>query len=72
VRPVRNAINDLVEDLMPVARRLGCVEELTLAPQILARGASYQRQRSVAAEHGGDLVPVVDSLLAEMRVGLAL
>ena len=33
-------------------------------------GASYQRQRAVAAESGGDLKPVVDGLLAEMRDGL--
>jgi carboxylate-amine ligase len=33
-------------------------------------GASYQRQRAVAAASGGKLEPVVDSLLAEMRDGL--
>jgi YbdK family carboxylate-amine ligase len=72
VRPVRDAITDLVEDLTPVARRLGCEEELALVPRIVEFGASYQRQRSVAAQHSGDLVPVVDSLLDEMRVGLPL
>jgi carboxylate-amine ligase len=72
VRPVRTAINELVEDLTPTARRLGCEEELALAPRILELGASYQRQRSVAAQHDGDLVPVVDGLLAEMRQGLPL
>jgi carboxylate-amine ligase len=72
VQPVRKAITDLVEDLTPVARRLGCAEELALVPRILDIGASYQRQRSVAAEHGGDLIPVVDSLLTEMRLGLPL
>jgi len=72
VRPVRTAITDLAEDLMPIARRLGCEAELALVPRILDYGASYQRQRRVAAEHDGDLIPVVDSLLAEMRVGLRL
>jgi carboxylate-amine ligase len=72
VQPVRKAILDLVEDLTPVARRLGCVDELASVPRILDFGASYQRQRSVAAEHNGDLLPVVDSLLAEMRLGLPL
>ena len=72
VRPVRAALHELVEDLTPTARRLGCEEELALVPRILERGASYQRQRRVAAEHSGDLRPVVDSLLDEMRVGLAL
>jgi carboxylate-amine ligase len=72
VRPVRAALHDLVEDLMPTARRLGCEDELALVPGILEHGASYQRQRRVAAEHDGDLRPVVDSLLDEMRVGLPL
>jgi len=72
VQPIRKAIVDMVEELTPVARRLGCLAELELVPRILDLGASYQRQRSVAAEHGGDLLPVVDSLLTEMRVGLPL
>jgi carboxylate-amine ligase len=72
VRPIRAAITDLVEDLMPTAHRLDCVDELSLVLRLVDRGASYQRQRAVAAEHGGDLVPVVDSLLDEMRTGLAL
>jgi carboxylate-amine ligase len=38
--------------------------------RVLAVGASYQRQRAVAAASGGKLEPVVDSLLAEMRNGL--
>jgi hypothetical protein len=33
-------------------------------------GASYQRQRAVAARAGGDLWAVVDSLVREMRDGL--
>jgi carboxylate-amine ligase len=37
---------------------------------LLAAGASYQRQRAVAAAHDGDLRAVVDSLLAELRDGL--
>jgi carboxylate-amine ligase len=70
VRPVRQAILDLVEDLEPIARRLDCSDELLDVERILAVGASYQRQRAVAARHGGDLRPVVDSLLAELRDGL--
>ena len=70
VRPVRQAILDLVEDLMPTAKRLGCEAELADVERVLAVGASYQRQRAVAAAYGGDLRPVVDSLLAEMRDGL--
>ena len=54
---------DLLDDLAPVARRLDCVEDLELVKEIPRRGASYQRQRAVAREHGGDLVAVVDSVL---------
>ena len=70
VRPVREALGGLVEDLTPVAARLGCADELAVALRILERGASYERQRRVATEHGGDLRAVVDALLDEMRVGL--
>jgi carboxylate-amine ligase len=70
VRPVRQAITDLVEDLEPTARRLGCEAELADVARVLEVGASYQRQRAVAAAHDGDLRAVVDSLLAEMRDGL--
>jgi carboxylate-amine ligase len=67
---VRQAILDLVEDLTPTARRLGCEAELHDVERVLSVGASYQRQRAVAAASGGDLRPVVDSLLAELRDGL--
>jgi carboxylate-amine ligase len=70
VRPVRQEIAELVAELAPVARRLDCEAELADVERLLAVGASYQRQRAVAAAHEGDLRPVVDSLLAEMRDGL--
>jgi YbdK family carboxylate-amine ligase len=70
VRPVRQSITDLVEELEPTARRLGCEAELADVERVLAVGASYQRQRAVAAATGGDLTAVVDSLLAELRDGL--
>ncbi|MBN9618569.1 MAG: glutamate--cysteine ligase [Actinobacteria bacterium] len=72
VQPVREAIAELVEDLLPTARRLECADELAAVPRLVERGASYQRQRAVAAAHGGALEPVVDRLLVEMRDGLAL
>ena len=72
VRPVRVALRELVDELMPTARRLGCEEELVIVRRILEHGASYERQRRVAAEHDGDLRPVVDALLSEMRDGLPL
>ena len=72
LQPVTTALTDLVDDLLPIARRLECAEELESIPRLIERGASYQRQRAAAAANGGDLVPVVDLLLAEMRDGLSL
>lgn len=72
VQPVTEAIIDLVEDLLPIARRLECTDELELIPRLIERGASYQRQRATAAAHEGKLEPVVDMLVSEMRDGLKL
>ena len=72
LQPVKGALLDVVEDLLPIARRLECSEELELIPKLIERGGSYERQRAVAAANGGRLEPVVDLLLAEMRDGLAL
>lgn len=70
VRPVRVALRELIEELTPVSRRLGCRSELEIVQRILDTGASYERQRRVAVEHDGELRPVVDALLEEMRTGL--
>lgn len=66
-QPLRESILELVGELTPYAERLGCVDELWRARDILDVGPSYVRQRAVAARHGGDLRPVVDALLQEMR-----
>ncbi len=68
--PIRQSLGDLVEELMPVARRLDCAEELAGVHRIIDVGPSYQRQRAVAEAGHGDLSRVVDGLLAEMRTGL--
>jgi YbdK family carboxylate-amine ligase len=65
--PVGDAVRELVSELWPVADRLGCLEELSRVPDMLDGGASYQRQRSVAAASGGDLTAVVDSLIDEFE-----
>ena len=65
-RLVTDDLNDLLERLAPVARRLNCEQELASVADIPRRGASYQRQRRVAAAAGGDLVAVVDSLVREL------
>ena len=59
-------------ELRPVAERLGCATELEGVLDILDRGASYQRQRAVAAAHGSghaSLEAVVGHLVAELRAG---
>ncbi|MFP3714747.1 glutamate--cysteine ligase [Puerhibacterium sp. TATVAM-FAB25] len=69
---VTDAVRRLVDELAPVAERLGCTEELRGVLDILERGASYQRQRAVAAAHGGGqdgLEAVVARLVEEMRAG---
>lgn len=67
--PIVDAIGKLLVELEPVAHRLGCTAELAGVRDIVRVGASYQRQQAVAAAHGGDLVPVVRSMVDEMRAG---
>lgn len=69
-RLVTEDLRDLVVRLSPVAERLGCLDELHGLARIVDHGASYQRQLSVAARHGGDLRPVVTSLVREFDEGL--
>ena len=64
-RLVTDDLPDLLDRLTPVARSLGCADELAAVADIPRRGASYQRQRRVAA-HDGGLGPVVDALVAEL------
>jgi carboxylate-amine ligase len=69
-RLVTDDLADLLERLAPVARRLGCADELTWVDDIVRDGAAYQRQREVARRTGGDLVAVVDSVVAELEPSL--
>ena len=66
-RLVTDDLGDLLERLAPVARRLGCADELASVAEIPRQGASYQRQLAVAADHDGDLRAVVDSVVGELR-----
>lgn len=70
-RLVEEDTRELLDRLDPVAERLGCLDELRNVEVILDRGASYQRQLTVAAASGGSLKAVVASLVAELRDGLA-
>ncbi len=67
--PVREALAELVHDLSPTAERLGCLPELQHVLAVVEGGASYERQRAVAAASGGDLTAVVDSLVEEFATG---
>jgi len=64
--PLRREAADLIEQLAPVAARLGCADELALNLAILDHGSSYHRQRRVVRD-GGSLADVVDSLVTEME-----
>ena len=65
---LRRSISDLLEQLSPVAERLGCLEELNGVSDILERGTSATRQREEYAR-SRDLSSVVDSLVEEMKSG---
>ena len=67
--PLREALPRLVERLRPYAQRLDCEEELEFALQIANRGASYERQRRVCQQAGGDLKAVVAALVQETETG---
>jgi carboxylate-amine ligase len=62
---IRDAVHELIEELTPTARRLGCADELSSVRRILDIGSSASRQRAVVAA-GGSFVDVVDSLIAEL------
>ncbi|MCA4132444.1 glutamate--cysteine ligase [Arthrobacter sp. M4] len=66
---VTEHLMETLNRLEPIAAKLGCSEELSDVEKIIARGSGYQRQRRVAAEHGGDLSAVVLDLVRQMRRG---
>src|SRR5690606_35060516 len=63
---LQDDLDNLLETLAPVAERLRCTDDLALVPEIIRRGASYQRQRVVAEVTGDDLVAVVDSVVRDL------
>jgi carboxylate-amine ligase len=68
-RLVTKDLDELLPALAPVAESLGCPAELEQVRDIVAGGASYQRQLRVAEAHGGSLKAVVSSLVRELREG---
>ena len=67
-RLVTEDLDDVLNRLEPVARKLNCADELAAVADIPRQGASYQRQRRVAEEHDGDLRAVVDALVGELEI----
>ena len=62
--PLRDEVYELIRELEPVADRLGCLEELQVASEVLEYGASYERQRAVLA-HAGEMTDVINALVTE-------
>ncbi|GAA1356604.1 glutamate--cysteine ligase [Arthrobacter rhombi] len=54
--------------LEPVARKLGCSDELADVERIIRGGAGYQWQRKIAAANAGDLRAVVQDNIARMHI----
>jgi carboxylate-amine ligase len=65
-RPAREAIRELLDAAEPVARRLGCGDELAEVERILERGNGADEQRRVHEEEGGLLA--VSRWLADQTV----
>lgn len=66
---IAHEVPRLLTMLEPVAERLDCRAELAGLQDIVDVGASYQRQREIAANTDGGLDTVVQSLVKEMREG---
>ncbi|MEX3609428.1 glutamate--cysteine ligase [Rothia sp. LK2588] len=64
---VTEDLQRLLSELEPIAEDLNCVEELGQVQRIIESGASYQEQRSIAENHGGDLREVVSYLVDQAR-----
>jgi carboxylate-amine ligase len=68
-RLLRSELSDLVDSLGPLARSLGCHEELAAIPAVAASGLSYERQRRVLADTGS-FQAVTASLVEELSADI--
>lgn len=64
---LQDDLQETLNTLEPVAKRLNCAGDLWQVGQIPVVGASYQRQRQVATDTGFDLVAVVDSVVQDLH-----
>lgn len=69
---VTDTIRRELEDLAPIARDLGCEEELGSVSLTLDAGASYQRQLAAVEAVGGANQAAVRVMQAEMKAGRPL
>jgi len=73
LEPLRTSIVELLDELLPTARKLGCANELARVGDILDHGPSYERQRKAAPDvidEPTDLKPVVDLLVRELETDM--
>ncbi|NIR51436.1 glutamate--cysteine ligase [candidate division KSB1 bacterium] len=66
LQPLAEGIEELLETLSPIAKRLGSHDELMRVRDIVKNGPSYKRQRKVY-EETGDFKKVVENLVNELR-----
>mgnify|MGYP002720228180 FL=1 len=63
---VKDELAEMVEELTPIARELGCINELKLIHEIIDGGAGYERQRRLFKETGS-WREVVEETCRELR-----
>ena len=71
-RLVTEVLADKLEQWAPIARDLGCEREFASIEDLVRRGSSADRQRTVARNHDGDLRAVVHHLVEELRRPLSV
>lgn len=66
---VGDTLAQMVDELTPIARDLGCVEELHMINTVLDLGAPYQRFLRAGAQFERSREAIVDFMIAEMEAG---
>lgn len=64
-RPARALLDELIDELLPVAERLGTVDELLDVRALWSIGPGYLRQRRIVSQ-GGSMVDVVHDLRRQL------
>ncbi len=66
LQPLTEAIDELLQTLEPVAKRLGSYDEMMQIREIMKVGPSYKRQRKIF-EETGDYKKVMEAVVQELR-----